>query len=303
MGKTVTIHLENKLRKRAEAGKHNFINKMMCVLERAGFEVDLKPNALSHRLVSSGHTLTHMKPPASAQGLVFRRVYYYPFWQIEETHERWHWRVANEVFDEGSVPVDQAEKFFGFWQTRLFGPLLETVSDEGFIYIPLQGRLLDHRSFQSCSPLEMIHQTRAAYPDKQIECALHPNEEYSAAEHEALEHLQRKDPKMRVRMGGMEDLLPRCSAIVTQNSGVAFNGYFLRKPALFFAGIDFHHIGLNWDTPNAFERLLTHQPNYAAYLWWFWQQQSINAGLDNAELKIAKRFAQFGWPMNEKGAP
>jgi hypothetical protein len=180
----------------------------------------------------------------------------------------------------------------------LFGPLLPKVRDEHFIYVPLQGHLTRHRSFQSCDPLTMLAQTCAAYPDRRIEAGLHPNEDYSDAEQDALQRLVQDMPNLQVRTGGMTDLLPGCTAVVTQNSSVAFNGYILGKPAMLFAGIDFHHIALKPDDPDAFERLPHHRPDVARYLWWFWREHAINVSDPNATDAIRRRFQDLGWaPM------
>ena len=80
--------------------------------------------------------------------------------------------------------------------------------------------------------------------------------------------------------------------MVTQNSSAAFNGYFYGKPAVLFGKVDFHHIALGPDTMDRFE---DHAPDYARYVWWFWQNQSINAGHPSAEQKIEDRFRTFGW--------
>jgi len=34
------------------------------------------------------------------------------------------------------------------------------------------------------------------------------------------------------------------------------------------------------------------------YLYWFWQDQSINAGRDDVYGKITARFRRFGWPID-----
>jgi hypothetical protein len=88
--------------------------------------------------------------------------------------------------------------------------------------------------------------------------------------------------------------------IVTQNSSVAFNGYFFGKPSVLLAGIDFHHVALR-ATPETLGSALAaaeqHEPDYAKYLWWFWQINSINAGRPDAKDKIHKRLMSFGWPL------
>ncbi len=285
------------MRKSAEAGAHNFISKMVKVLEKARFRVEFS----SEMHAAAGYSLSHMSPPPGQLGLVFRRVYHYPFWQIDQSAARWDWDTAKATFNAPSIDGAKAQKFYRFWQKRLWGDLTKNITRAGFVYVPLQGRLLDHRSFQSCSPLEMLEICLQHISDKPVIAGLHPKEIYSTPEIEALAGLAARYPRLQMQKGGMDDLLRGCDAVVTQNSAAAFNGYFFAKPAILFAKIDFHHIAIIADMTQpeaAFAKLKTHRPDYAAYIYWFWQLRSINAGREDAEEKIALRLLRFGWPMH-----
>jgi hypothetical protein len=236
-----------------------------------------------------------MKPPASTKGLVFRRVYHYPFWQIEQTDKRWDWHVATSNFTPSDANKKEETRFYNFWRKRLFGKHETSNDNDGFIYVPLQGRLLQHRSFQSCSPIEMIERTLATFPNHKIIATLHPKESYSKAELDQVERLEKTYSKLEIRMGQMETLLEGCAFVVTQNSSAAFNGYFFEKPAVLFGKIDFHHIALDGMAIEGPDQIAAHRPDYAGYVHWFWQEQSINAGHSSAADKIHQRFQKFGW--------
>lgn len=94
----------------------------------------------------------------------------------------------------------------------------------------------------------MIERTLAIFPNYKIVATLHPKEIYSVRELNAVEHLERTYPNLEVRTGQMEVLLDQCAFVVTQNSSIAFNGYFFEKPAVLFWKIDFHHIALGGET-------------------------------------------------------
>ena len=97
----------------------------------------------------------------------------------------------------------------------------------------------------------------------------------------------------------MEHLLHDCDYVVTMNSAVGFFGYFFEKPCILFGDIDFHHIALG-ATPgdlSAFDKIESHTPDYARYVWWFWQHMSINAGRPEAEDKIRDALIRGGWPL------
>jgi hypothetical protein len=297
--RTVTFHMEPELCQSAQAGQHNFIGKIVNVLTQAGLNVDYAPFGVRDVPTGKGWTMSHIKTPVDSRGLCFRRVYHYPFWQIERSGERWSWDIAQSAYEPDPADAKKAAWFYDFWQKRLFGQAPKRTSKEGFIYVPLQGKISSHRPFQICSPLDMVEHclTRT---NKQVITTLHPNEHYDKAELSALKRLEKVHPQLSVQAGGMEDLLVRCDYIVTQNSSVAFNGYFFGKPALLFRKADFHHIAVQAkldDLAAGFEAVQSWSPDYAAYVFWFWQKNSINAGRPEADDMIAARLRTLGWPV------
>ena len=94
-------------------------------------------------------------------------------------------------------------------------------------------------------------------------------------------------------------LLPRCDYVATENSSVAVMGYFLGKPALLFGQIDFHHIagsvpiqGLS----QAYETINGPEPDYARYLYWFFQMQALNVWRPEFAERLLARLSEHGWP-------
>ncbi len=296
----LTFYLDDGLRQSAEAGRHNFLNKVAGVARAAGWAVEYAGNSVQERLGSAareGYAMFHMDEPTHDRALTCRRVYYYPFWGIEPTGKRWDWHVARTPFD-GDVPRREADGFYHRWRDKLFSDADGAVRGD-FVYVPLQGRLLDHRSFQACSPLRMIEEVLAHDP-REVVATLHPNENYSDDEMQALEELAERNPRLTLRMGGMEALLKDCDFVVTQNSSAAFNGMFFDKPMVLFGKVDFHHIGANVSAQGvagAFDAVRGMRPDYAGYLWWFWQKMSVNAGRDHAERQIADAMRRAGWPV------
>lgn len=291
----VQIFMEPNLRQSAETGQHNFINKIVETLQESNFRVEFCDTGTP---VNAQFSLIHMKSPVSKKGLLFRRVYHYPFWQIEQVAARWEWDVAKAAFDPAGVAHKDADRFAGFWRKRLFDTL-ETHNGK-YVYIPLQGRLLERRSFQQCSPIDMIKATLANCGERRVIAGLHPKETYSTAENAALELLELHNNRLSIARGDMRALLAGCDYVVAQNSGVAFSGFLLGKAALLFARIDFHHIAIQADMADlaqGFEAVAAHKPEYTKYIWWFWQDQTINAGRPEAGEKVAARLRRFGWPI------
>lgn len=301
--KILRFYLEGKLLKPTQAGTHEFLNKVISVVQTAGFEVELCHRGFGDRMASTirdGYAMFHMQEPTTPQGLTFRQVYHSPFYAIETTAERWSGRVANAAFKPEKLDSNKANRFYSRWQRKLFGAATNKTIREGFVYVPLQGRLTERRSFQMASPIDMIMAVLHHDPKRDVIATLHPNETYTREDQKRLEHLQETFSNFTVRTGDMEKLLQRCDYVVTQNSSAAFNGYFFAKPCILFGKIDFHHIALNVEqmgVANAFAQVTTHQPDYARYVYWFWQKRSINAARKNAEQKIAETLRRAGWPV------
>ncbi len=300
---TVTFYLHDQLRKQAEAGNHNFIKKMVEVLADAGLDIAFDGDDTAAHLRATmrpGHGMFLMQAPANTRGLTFRKTYLFPFWHIEKQGKRWEWPVAHDIFDPAAQNPVKAANFYRFWQNRLFDDAPGATTKDGFVYIPLQGRLTTQRSFQHCSPIDMIRAVLDHDPHRRIIVTLHPSEDYTPDEQAALDDLIAQHSRLYVRIGGMETYLKGCDYIVTQNSGVGFMGYFFGKPLILFGAVDFHHIALNVrdiGVAAAFAAVDDHAPNYAAYLHWFLQKRSINAGRPEATQKIRNVLRGHGWPV------
>ena len=247
----------------------------------------------------NGYSLFQMEDPYFDRALSFRRVYLYPFWQIENTDKRWEWHTAKAAFNPDSVDASKAQKFADAYRKQLFGKDI-TIRNDGYILIPLQGRLLYQRSFQSMSPIEMIKTTLNYCKDKPVIASLHPSETYTTEETAELDRITKQNSRFSYVTAGSEKLLTGCDFVVTQNSSVAFSGYFLHKPALLFGQIDFHHIAINlWggNAEYAFDQIKSTAPEYDKYLYWMLKQMSIDASSNTAPQKILSAFRRGGWDI------
>ncbi|MGO4914623.1 hypothetical protein [Pseudogemmobacter sp. W21_MBD1_M6] len=299
--KTLCIYLDDGMKERAETGQHNFMKRIRAAFETQGFSVGYSLNTVENRLRSAsdqGYSLFHMDDPFHPRALTTRRAYFYPFWRIESSAKRWEWVVAHAAFDAAAINRKQAAQFANFWKKRLFNDGPDRATQDGFVYIPLQGRVLDHRSFQVCSPLDMIKATLKHDVARKVIVTFHPNEVYSGAERQAVQKLADTTPRLRVIEGQMAELLRGCDYVVTQNSSVALAGFFHHKPAILFGQIDFHHIAANVGRTGveaAFAQVTEIKPDYDRYLFWFLKKMSINAGNPDAEAQILTMVQNRGW--------
>lgn len=298
------IYLHRQLLEQARKGNHRFLRLVDEAVSSRGWEVSYHRDTPEERLKSAGRNgkaLFHMDDPYHENALTFRLAYYMPFWQIEKSAKRWEWDVAQAKFDPREIDKAEARQFYRFWSKRLFGEeVIASASKEGFVYIPLQGRLLDHRSFQSMSPAEMILATLEQEPDLPIVLTLHPKETYDADEMTALEEICGAYPQ--VIMGELDWLnyLAECNYVVTENSSAAIAAMFFQKPSVLFGQVDFHHICGNVadvGIEDAFRHARDAKVNFKAYLKWFFQDNTINAGKPDVHDQILNRMRHHGWEI------
>ncbi len=300
--KILRIYLSESVLKQARNGQIGFINQVLQAVQERDFRTELRKDSEEERLKSAlrqGYSLFRMKDPFHDRAMTFRQVYLPPFWQIETTAKRWEWQVAKAEFKPQTVDTGKAEWFANYWRNRLFENKLD-IGKDSFVFIPLQGRLLQQRSFQTATPIEMIETTLQHNEGRKVVASLHPNENYPQAEIDALDLLVKQNSRFSWVKGGSDKLLPRCDYVVTQNSGTAFKGFFLRKPVLLFGYIDFHHIAAKtWDhcVEEAFQKVAQMQPDYDRYLFWFLREMSIHSGRDDAQQRIIDAFRSRGWEM------
>lgn len=294
--KLLTFYLPNWLQWQVERDKHGFLAALRAVFAQNGWRMEVRGNGTAERLASvarPGWSMFYEDAPMPGRSLTMRRSYLEPFWHIEKTAKRWEFDVAKVSFHPDGVNAQRAGQFGGFWRGKLGLP--ETGSREGFAYVPLQGKLLAHRSFQSMSPVEMVR-VLAERETREIVVTLHPNETYSEAERAAVADLC-AHPRITHSTAEMAEVLPRCDYIATQNSSVVISGYLLDKPAILFGQIDFHHIAGSVPRDGidkAFAHLDADAPDYARYLFWFFQEQALNVWRPDFPDRLKARLAAHG---------
>ncbi|MDJ0826219.1 MAG: hypothetical protein QNJ16_12015 [Rhodobacter sp.] len=301
--KILRIYLDETPLRSAERREFNIIERIRTAFESQGFRVELRKNSAAERLKSAtrrGYSLFHMDDPFHARALTLRRAYFYPFWRIEASAKRWEWEIAKTPFDPSMIDSAAAETWADAWRKRLFEASADRPERHGLVYVPLQGRLLEQRSFQLLSPVAMLESVLRHEPSRDIVVGYHPNEVYTPEETRAVQVLAQSTPRMRLATEPMPELLRTCDYVVTENSSVALSGFFFHKPAILFAQIDFHHIAANaveTGVATAFEEVQRLIPSYDAYLYWFLKLTSINGGAPDAEQQILDIVRRRGWEV------
>ncbi len=302
-GRILRIYLDDIPRERAAKGNFNFVNRIRNAFESQGFRVELCRNAEAERLKSAtrqGYSLFHMDDPFHDRALTMRKAYFYPFWRIEPTAERWDYEVARAGFDPAIVDPVAAERFCRNWRYELFPRGALDGDPAGHVYIPLQGRLLEQRSFQAARPLDMIEAVVRHEPRRDAVIGLHPGETYLPEEIDALKALIDRHPRLRLSSAPTTALVAGCDYIVTENSSVALYGFFAKKPCVLFAKIDFHHIAADVAATGAAKAIAAAPemaPDYERYLFWFLRMTTISGAAEDAEARILETVRRHGWQV------
>ena len=200
-GKTLQIHLDDAMRIRAESSHFNFIGRIRAAVEGKGWQVQILPETTE--APAPGHfALHHMTGPLHRRSKIFRRCYYYPYWNIESVPQRWRWPVAQAKFRPDQIDGPEARRFIHQLRQRIMPGLTPTAPQH--VLIPLQGQLTEARSFQTMSPVEMVE--AVAHTGKRCIATLHPNETYSPDERAALNTLALHFPNLTIG-GNSRELL------------------------------------------------------------------------------------------------
>ncbi len=301
--KILRVYLDPVPLKQARKGAFGILNRIKAALEPRGFRIEWRENSEVERLASAtrrGYALFLMDDPLHGRALTLRKAYYYPYWRIEASGQRWEFEVARTRFDPAETDPVAAENWVNNWRNWLFKQKgMGGVTRDGPVYVPLQGRLLERRSFQTASPLEMIHAVQQS-TGKPILLALHPGEDYSDAELAAVQAIADADPRVSLQTGGMVEALKCCDHVVTQNSTAALSGFFFHKPAVLFGQIDFHHQMQNvaeLGQDRALSDVKAAAPAFDQYLYWFIHQTAIKADAPDVSTRIVELLQRRGWEV------
>ena len=267
----LNFYLNPRMQRMATAGE-GIYGKIAQAVQAAGWTLHLRERF--EPVSGPGYHLRDNLAVSEPNSLVLRRSHLDPFYRIEATNDRWNWQIAGMDF----FPRQGDEWFLKYWQKRIFADV--PIASGGYVFMPLQGKLQERRHFQSHSPVEMIKATLKADPKRQIRATLHPNESYSP---EDLAALTGFGPRFALLDEPSLPLLAGCDYVVTENSSLAFHGFFARKPAVLFAEIDFHHIAGSVPKQGlraAFQLADIPRP-FASYLHWFLRENAISAWADD----------------------
>lgn len=294
----LTVYLHPPVLQTAQAGKLGILNRIRALLEPRGWQIRIErsgPDARAQAPDRPGHALFNMERPTHDRALTFRLAYHYPYWRLERVAERWRWPIAQASFDPARIEDGAAHNFARRLRDRVLPGPKPVRGDH--ILIPLQGHIRRQRSFQSASPVQMIR--AAARTGRPCIATLHPKEIYDDADRAALDRLARDHPNLTIG-GDTGARLRDCAFVVTQNSGVGFDGLILGKPVVLFALSDYHHVTLDAGhlaADRAVAMAADHAPPTAKFLDWFLRRTSLDMMAPDADDRLLAAMKKGGWPV------
>lgn len=299
--RTLDIYLPEGLCRHLNARKtHRFFTPVTDAFSGLGFDVHWVVDTDAARLASLGknaYAMFHYKDPFHDRALDARSAYIGPFYKLESETYRQDFRTTGKKFRPAKIDANLAQRFFRNWRENVIGQ--PTPTHTGAVFVPLQGKLTRCRVGQTMSPIDMIKTTLQHEQNRDIVIKKHPREVYSDAELQALDRVL-EHPRAHLVDGDLNDLLAGCDYVVAQNSSVALKGLFHRKPGILFAHSEFHHAFQSVQyapVTQCFDRVLTHPPAYAKFLFWYLQRNCINTSREFVKDRILAQCREFGWEM------
>jgi hypothetical protein len=288
----------NRIKAMNDGTGHPFFSRAQTAFESLGMRVRYIEDTDANRRDSiflDAYAMFYFKDSFHDHALDVRHTPIGPFYRMEKEADRALYRLVDRPFAPDELPRQQANSFFKIWQRLLIPDTI--VAQSGAVLIPLQGKLLQRRSQQTMSPLEMLKATIKHDPSRPIWLKLHPKETYSDAEMRALAELC--DERVKLIDIDLDTALKGCDYIVTQNSSVLLHGLFYRRPAIVFADCEYHHpfqsVRRGIPLDQAFARVTEDLPDFAKFAYWYLQLNCINTSREWAEEMIIAQCREFGW--------
>lgn len=303
MSKKLFLHLPKETKLSVDNGDYNFFSLLINAFQGIGIETTTKiQRRTSGRFacVGANYHIFYIDGAVGPHALNVRKAHFYPFWSLENAGNRRAPRVTQLEFEPSDINGIIAQEFFNKICVRNLPAHPPRIDENDFVFVPLQGHILEKRSWQFATTDQMIRSIVQHDPDRKILVKPHPKERYSRAEKSYISSLSDLE-NVTITDADTNSLLSQCAYVVTQNSAVAFEGFLYQKAAILFAQSDFAHICETVKDPalaaDAFAKISLHRPAFEKFIFWYLQLNCINAGRDDAEHVILRMVRDCGWDI------
>lgn len=182
---------------------------------------------------------------------------------------------------------------------------VSTQSDlpQGAIAVFLQGPSPQRNGQAHCGFAAMLEAVCAGAGGRPVLVKPHPLKPDLGAE--IIAAVQAKGFAPMVVGANVHDILAACVATVSINSATALEGFLHGKPAVLFGRSDFHAFVETAREPGAFgaalARALSHPPDYAKALYWYFGQHCLDMTADSFDARLLAIFAEAGFDAARLG--
>ena len=211
-------------------------------------------------------------------------------------------RIGALHYDPALVDGGAALAYLAALQRRFVAPRHSrykqphAVSDlpPGAIAVFLQGPAPQRNGQAHCSYAAMLEAVCAGAGGRPVVVKPHPLKPELGAE--TIASVRAKGFAPIATDANVHDVLAACVATVSINSATAIEGFLHGKPAVLFGRSDFHGFVETVRGPEEFggalARALTHPPDYAKALYWYFGQQCLDIHADGFDARLLAIFAE-----------
>lgn len=234
------------------------------------------------------------------------------FWHMDPRGMQAESSAIDDVFDPGAVDEGEAERFFNRLKRRFLLPRksryhqpVEVAGDipQGAVALFLQGPSAYHNGRCSLPMEEMIGIVANGSGGRPVVVKPHPQMPEEGAF--AILRATEAGADVLATEANVHDILAACSACVSVNSAVAFEGFLHRKPAILFGKSDFPSLVIRAqgaeDYPAALAAALATDWPYPKMLHWYFSRHTLELAAPDFEARAFAAFERVGFPKARLG--
>jgi len=196
--------------------------------------------------------------------------------------------ISDQIFDPAKVRYKPASAFFSRMVRKLVQPRHSRYNQPmdvrqfpaGAIAVFLQGTSDPVDRARHVGASAMVEAVLAHRKGRPVIVKPHPGNQ-DAETGQIIARLRAEAPEVIVTDANIHDILAAAAVTVSICSAACLEGMLHRKPAVLFGRTDFHHCAQTvqrpGDWPGALERALCQPVPYRKYLYWFFEQNLIDA--------------------------
>lgn len=220
------------------------------------------------------------------------------YWVLEKEPIPAEMDIAKAVFDAELVKEGTSDRLFDKLSNKFIEPFEHEYAIEDFVLIILDEYLGKDDVLRPYSSFQMINHVLKQEPERQVIIWQTPEQALSENAQARLDKFDHEDA-VSFSAASLDRLLCACSFVVSQNSLASVQAMLHEKPAITYGDFPFHHICRNPQRDQRFQksfnRMHRDKPEYARYLCWLLEDQSLCVNDKNIEQKISVRIQDLGW--------